>query len=104
MAGLDDFFKGNVVAGFAVGIGVAVLAPLLAPVLASVGRPLAKSAIKAGIIVYQKGLETAAELGEVLEDLVAESKAELAASAVQPSTAVQTVQQGSTAASAPPGP
>lgn len=77
MAGLDDLFKGNIVTGLAVGVGVAILAPVIAPVLASVGKPLAKSMIKSGMLLYEKGRETAAELGEVFEDLMAEAKAEL---------------------------
>lgn len=77
MAGIDDLFKGNIVTGLAVGVGVAILAPVIAPVLASVGKPLAKSMIKSGMLLYEKGRETAAELGEVFEDLMAEAKAEL---------------------------
>ncbi len=80
MAGIDDLLKGNVVTGLAIGIGAAVIAPLLAPLVASVGKPVAKSVIKAGILFYEKGRETAAELGEVLEDLVAEVRSELQAS------------------------
>lgn len=77
MAGLDDLFKGNIVTGLAVGVGVAILAPVVVPILASVGKPLAKSMIKSGMLLYEKGRETAAELGEVFEDLVAEAKVEL---------------------------
>lgn len=77
MAGLDDLFKGNIVTGLAVGVGAAILAPVLVPVLVSVGKPLAKSLIKSGMLLYEKSRETAAELGEVFEDLVAEAKVEL---------------------------
>lgn len=80
MAGIDDLWKGNAVTGLAIGIGAAVIAPLLAPILASVGKPVAKSVIKTGILFYEKGRETAAELGEVFDDLVAEVRAELQAS------------------------
>ncbi len=80
MAGIDDLLKGNVVAGLAIGIGAAVIAPLLAPIVASVGKPVTKSVIKAGILFYEKGRETAAELGEVFDDLVAEVRSELRAS------------------------
>jgi hypothetical protein len=38
-----------------------------------------KAAIKGGIVLYEKGRETVAEVGEVLEDIVAEAKAEVAA-------------------------
>ena len=77
MAGVDDLFKGNIVTGLAVGVGIAILAPLVTPILVSVGKPLAKSMIKTGMLLYEKGRETAAELGEVFEDLVAEAKVEL---------------------------
>jgi hypothetical protein len=79
MAGIGDVFKGNVVLGLAVGVGAVLLAPVIVPVLASVAKPLAKSAVKSGIILFEKGREAAAELTEVLEDLVAEARAELAA-------------------------
>lgn len=95
MAGLDDLFKGNIVTGLAVGVGVAILAPVVVPILASVGKPLAKSMIKSGILLYEKSRETAAELGEVFEDLVAEAKVELegAGSAVPASGAMVVASQ-----------
>lgn len=77
MAGIEDLLKGNVATGLAIGVGVAILAPVIAPVVASIAKPLAKSAIKAGIIFYDKSRETVAELGEVLDDLVAEARAEI---------------------------
>jgi hypothetical protein len=77
MAGIDDLFKGNAWVGLAVGVGAGIVAPLLAPMVAAVGKPLAKSAVKAGILLYEKGRETIAELGEVMEDLVAEVRADL---------------------------
>ncbi|HEV3104649.1 MAG TPA: DUF5132 domain-containing protein [Trinickia sp.] len=77
MAGLEDFFKGNVLAGLVVGVGAIVVAPILLPVVAAVSRPLAKSTIKTGVILFEKGREAAAEMTEVFEDLVAEARAEL---------------------------
>ncbi|HUO76470.1 MAG TPA: DUF5132 domain-containing protein [Thermodesulfovibrionales bacterium] len=73
----DDVFKGNVVTGLAIGIGAAVLGPAVLPVIASVAKPVAKAAIKGGIILYEKGKEAFAEMGEVVEDLVAEAKSEV---------------------------
>jgi hypothetical protein len=46
-------------------------------VIASVAKPVAKAAIKGGIILFEKGKEAFAEAGEVVEDLVAEVKSEL---------------------------
>ena len=78
MALWDDVFKGNVVTGLAIGIGAAVLGPVVLPVIAGAAKPLVKAAIKGGIVLYEKGRETVAEVGEVLEDIVAEAKAEVA--------------------------
>ena len=69
----------NTAKGVAIGVGVALLAPVALAGLAGVGRPAARAAIKAGLLMYEKGLETAAELGEILEDLVAEAEAEIEA-------------------------
>jgi hypothetical protein len=74
---IDDCLKGNVVTGLAIGIGAAVLAPTVVPALVGVAKPLIKAAIKSGIIIYEKGKENMAELGEVFEDIVAEAKSEL---------------------------
>lgn len=81
MAVIDDLLgnglKGNIVTGLAIGIGTIVLAPVVIPVLAGVTKPLAKAAIKGGIILFEKGREAFAEVGEVMEDLVAEAKSEM---------------------------
>ena len=60
------------------GIAAIVLLPILVPVVAGVGKPVAKAAIKGGILLYEKGKGIIAEAGESLEDIVAEAKAELA--------------------------
>lgn len=59
--------------------GASLLAPVIVPVLASVSKPLEKSAIKSGIILFEKRREAAAELTDVFEDLVAKAQAEFAA-------------------------
>jgi len=63
--------------GFAFGLAAAVLVPVAATALLTVGRPATRAAIRAGLIIYERGRETLAEIGEVAEDLVAEAKAEL---------------------------
>ena len=73
---LDNAVKGTVLTGLAIGIGAAVLAPAVLPVLAGVAKPLAKAAMKSGLILYNKGKEVVAEVGEVTEDLWAEAKTE----------------------------
>ena len=72
-----DGWKGNILGGLAIGIGASVLAPVVIPVLASVVKPLTKAAIKGGVLLYEKGKETVVEVQEVVEDLVAEVKAEM---------------------------
>jgi phosphohistidine swiveling domain-containing protein len=65
------------------GIAAIVLLPVLVPVAAGVGKPLAKATLKGGIVLYEKGKGVIAEVGETLEDLVAEAKAELAEAQTQ---------------------
>ena len=63
------------------GIAAIVLLPVLVPVAAGkLGKPLAKATIKGGIVLYEKGKGVIAEVGETLEDIVAEAKAEMAES------------------------
>ncbi|WP_416669862.1 DUF5132 domain-containing protein [Egbenema bharatensis] len=60
------------------GIAAIVLLPVLVPVAGKVMKPLTKTAIKGGIVLYEKGRGVIAEVGESLEDILAEAKAELA--------------------------
>jgi len=75
MALFDNGFR--IGTGAAIGIGALILAPVLLPVLAAATRPLIKAGMKGGIMLYEKGKEMIAETQELLEDLVAEVKAEL---------------------------
>ena len=69
MALFDDILSGgNWVTGLAIGVGAVIILPLAAPIL----RPLAKTAIKGGILAYRG----AAGLVEDIGDLVAEAAAE----------------------------
>jgi hypothetical protein len=81
---LDDLLRSNAATGVAIAAGAALLAPVVLPLLAGVTRPLARTALKSGIIIYEKARETVAELGEAFDDLVAEAKAELAQQQVVP--------------------
>jgi archaellin len=74
---IEDLFKGDSVKGLAIGLGAAILIPVVLPVVAAVARPLARAAIKTGIMMFEKGRETVAEMSEVVEDLIAEAKAEI---------------------------
>lgn len=60
------------------GVVVGVGALVLAPVLVKAGKPVAKAVVKGSIVFFEKSKGTLAEAREALEDLVAESRAELA--------------------------
>ena len=74
MALLEDMFKGNAVTGVAVGAAALFLGPTVLPTIGRVLRPVAKTMIKGGIMLYR---ETVAGIGELTTDLVEEAKAEL---------------------------
>jgi hypothetical protein len=60
------------------GIAAIVLLPVMIPVVGKIGKPIAKAAVKGGIVLYEKGKGVVTEVGETLEDIIAEAKAELA--------------------------
>ncbi|MBV8884263.1 MAG: DUF5132 domain-containing protein [Chroococcidiopsidaceae cyanobacterium CP_BM_RX_35] len=74
---IGDFFEEAGVPGVIAGIGAVVLAPVLIPVVAGVGKPLAKAAIKGGLVLYEKSKGALSEVNESFEDLVAEARMEL---------------------------
>jgi hypothetical protein len=94
MGFFDNGLKGNIVTGLAIGIGSSILAPVVVPILASVVKPMAKAAIKGGFLLYQKGREVAAETQEVVEDLVAEARAELEEAGPAVAGTIDTKDQG----------
>jgi len=73
------WLKGNIISGLAIGIGSAIIAPLVIPALSKAAKPLAKAAIKGGLVLYETGKEKLAEAQELMDDLLAEAKAELEA-------------------------
>ena len=79
------FEEGLLANGFSTGaivaVGAAVLVPMVLPVVGMAAKPLVKGIIKTGVTLYDRGNEAIAELGEVIEDFVAEVKAELPAEA-----------------------
>jgi len=68
----NDLFR-----GVALGIGVAVLTPLVIAALAPALKPVARTAFKAGIRVYEKGRETIEIVGETIDDITAEVEEEM---------------------------
>ncbi|BAZ66874.1 MAG: DUF5132 domain-containing protein [Pelatocladus maniniholoensis HA4357-MV3] len=77
---ITDFVEDAGAPGIIAGIGAVILAPVVIPVVAGVGKPIAKSLIKGGLVLYEKSKGAFAELGENWEDMVAEARAELAES------------------------
>lgn len=65
------------------GIAAIVLLPVIVPVAGKVAKPIAKAAIKGGIVLYEQGKGVIAEVGETLEDLITEAKAELEEQAME---------------------
>ena len=99
-------FKSNLITGLVAGLAATLLAPVLRPFLANASRSLTKATIKGGVLLYEKGRESFAELGETVDDLMAEVKSEMetgaqggavVASGTQAATA-----QGKTAPPSPP--
>jgi hypothetical protein len=72
----EDALKGSWGAAL-VGVGVALVAPTVLPAVGAALRPLAKSAIKGGVMLYHSVKETIAEAGEQVNDMVAEVRAEV---------------------------
>src|SRR5438045_9380457 len=74
MAMIEDMFKGNALTGVAVGAAALFLGPTILPTIGRGLRPVAKTVIKGGLVLYR---ETVAGIGELTTDLVAEAKSEL---------------------------
>ncbi|MGK7876587.1 MAG: DUF5132 domain-containing protein [Xenococcaceae cyanobacterium] len=84
-----DFVEDFGTPGLVIGLGAVVLAPILGPALAKVGKPIAKAAVKTGIVAYEKTKGVFVEAKETFEDIIAESKAELAEGQAQPVLTVE---------------
>jgi len=63
--------------GLFIGVATVVAAPIVIPLVTAAMRPLAKAAIKGGLIAYKKGKVLVAEAQANLDDLMAETKAEM---------------------------
>lgn len=73
----QDFVKNDLAKGVMIGIGLAVLVPVAVAALAPVLKPAARAALKAGLLAMEKGREMLAELSETVQDVAAETEAEL---------------------------
>ena len=79
MPQLDELAKNDLTRGIMIGIGAAVLIPVAAIALAPYLKPAARTVLKLGILALEKARETAAEIGETIEDVAAEVQDELRA-------------------------
>jgi hypothetical protein len=79
--------NGRLLVGVGLGMVLAGVARQIAPSFRGVGRPLVKAAVKSTLILIDRGRLRAAELKETIEDMAAESRAEMAAAAIQPEEA-----------------
>ncbi len=87
MPSVESLTKDSGLTGLALGIGTALAVAWVLPAIGAVARPVAKAAIKSVLSTYAKVLEGAAELGESLDDLVAEARAEMASGSNPPASA-----------------
>jgi hypothetical protein len=77
-----DILKNPLFVGLGAVVAATVLAPTLVPALGNAGRPLLKSLLKSGLVLYEKGREAFALAGESMEDMMAEIHAEAAEKSV----------------------
>ena len=80
-------YTSGLMTGLALSVAAAFLGPLWRPAVSRWGRPAAKAAIKQGLVAYEIGRERLAELGETVEDVLAEAQVELATERLQSSAA-----------------
>lgn len=71
-----SIFKNNVVVGITAALAATIIAPVLVPAIKRSSRPLAKFLVKGGIVLYESAREAVAGAGEMMEDVVAEVRAE----------------------------
>lgn len=69
--------NGDFIKGFALGVGVTIVVPIAAVALLTGGRPLVRALTRSADMLADKAREAASETGEIIEDLIAESRAGL---------------------------
>jgi hypothetical protein len=79
--GIAEGFGGSLLSNLLIGAAAVVLAPIVVPAVLAGMRPVAKTVVKGGVLVYDKAREMVAEVGEQMGDLVAEARSELTTSA-----------------------
>ena len=84
MALVDRAVQRGVLTGLAIGAVTLLVAPALLPAAARMMKPMARAAIRTGILTYERGREALAEMGELVEDAFAEAQHELSQGAESP--------------------
>jgi hypothetical protein len=75
----DVLSGGHWVTGLAIGVGALVVLPLAAPIL----RPLAKTAIRGGILAYRGASGLLEVIGDLVAEVASEGGGEVATRAVE---------------------
>ncbi|MCX7595066.1 MAG: DUF5132 domain-containing protein [Fischerella sp.] len=70
---LEDLLEGLGLSG----IATIVLLSVILPGVSEIAKPIAKAAIKGGMILYEKNKDAIAKVSKTWRDIVAEAKAEL---------------------------
>ena len=81
LEGITESLGGSLISNLLIGAAAIVLAPIVVPAVLAGMRPVAKTLVKGGVMVYDKTREMVAEVGEQMGDIVAEARSELTASA-----------------------
>ena len=81
LEGITESLGGSLMPNLLIGATAIVLAPIVVPAVLAGMRPVAKTLVKGGVMVYDKTREMVAEVGEQMGDIVAEARSELTASA-----------------------
>ena len=81
LEGITESLGGSLMSNVLIGAAAIVLAPIVVPAVLAGMRPVAKTLVKGGVMVYDKTREMVAEVGEQMGDIVAEARSELTASA-----------------------
>ena len=69
--------RGDLLAGAAIGVGLTLLVPVVVSAMLPIVKPLVRSAVKNGVMLYEKGRETLEEFNEAVDDMRAEVEQEL---------------------------
>jgi hypothetical protein len=79
--GISEGLGESLVPNLLIGAAAIILAPIVVPAMLAGMRPVAKTLVKGGVLVYDKTREMMAEVSEQMGDLVAEARSELTAAA-----------------------